>query len=142
MKKRIYMVLLLIILFFVYWNWLDRPRSYSNEVLVNEIARTEGEERISIADLTDFEWEELYIFRPYSDPSSVSIKNMNKVPESIKYSDSFTLLVFVLDDKVVKYMELLRSAGDFSEELNQRAIKKDKAVFIKDKNTGYLELEE
>jgi hypothetical protein len=73
--------------------------------------------QLRMSDLTDFAWEKLYVFPPYtsqkridralgfewSDPSGISVK------------DTITLLVFVDDGEVVSYVAPLRAEADFAD---------------------------
>ncbi|MCM3127461.1 MULTISPECIES: hypothetical protein [unclassified Paenibacillus] len=142
MKKWIYMLLLLVALFMLLWDWIDRPRPYDDAEMVSRLTEAQAGERIKFAELTPFAWEELYIFGPYLDPSSIDVRNMDEVPDSIRHLDSITLLVFVQNNTAIRYIELSRSAWDFEMGLYERAIKQKNAVFIQNKDSKLWKLDD
>jgi hypothetical protein len=77
-----------------------------------------GKERIEVdfAALTDFSWDKLYIFTPYTSAETISRKLGFKWSgaNTIEYSESINLIVFVKGSKVVRYLELSREYGDFT----------------------------
>lgn len=74
---------------------------------------------IVVAEYTQFEWDLLYLFPPYSAESEVSAALGAPLPgfrwTSIEESDSVTLLVFVRGERAVRWVELPRSQADFSD---------------------------
>lgn len=73
---------------------------------------------INIANLTNFEWEKLYIFDPYE--SRDSIQNtigqefLKENDIHISVSEEVTLLVFTKNNNVVHYFNHPRKKGDFA----------------------------
>lgn len=142
MKKWIYMLLLLVTLFLFLWDWIDRPRPFDDAAMVSKLTEAQAGDRIELEELTPFSWEELYIFGPYLDPSSIDVRNMDEVPDAIQYLDSITLLVFVRNNTAIRYIELPRSAGDFEMDLYEQAIKQKNAVFIQNKDSKLWKLDD
>ncbi|WDH84110.1 hypothetical protein PUW24_15170 [Paenibacillus urinalis] len=142
MKKWIYMLLLLVTLFLFLWDWIDRPRPFDDAAMVSKLTEAQAGDRIELEELTPFSWEELYIFGPYLDPSSIDVRNMDEVPDGIQYLDSMTLLVFVRNNTAIRYIELPRSAGDFETGLYEQAIKQKNAVFIQNEDSKLWKLDD
>lgn len=142
MKKWIYMLLLLVTLFIFLWDWIESPRPFDDAEMVSRLTEAQAGDRIELEELTPFSWEELYIFGPYLDPSSIDVRNMDEVPDAIQYLDSITLLVFVQNNTAIRYIELPRSAGDFEMSSYERAIKQKSAVFIRNKDSKLWKLDD
>lgn len=99
----------------------------------------DGQE-VSLKDSTDFRWDSIYIFTPYSNPNEMKeIRGMNSMDTSIKYNDTINLLVFVEDLKVIKYVEIPRNKGDFSL-VTRKEFKANEAVFITKKSQTNITL--
>lgn len=73
---------------------------------------------IQLADFTDFEWDAVHIFSPYTLPDAVDrslgFEWTRTVRTSISQNDSVSLLVFVHDGRVVRWIEMPRAPIDFS----------------------------
>jgi len=73
---------------------------------------------IELAQFTDFDWEYVHIFPPYTPKGSIDAELgfdwAYIVRTSIASSDSVTLLVFVADGRVVRWIEMPRSSMDFT----------------------------
>jgi hypothetical protein len=73
--------------------------------------------QIDFNKVTNFKWDKLYIFTPYTPDEEITKqlgfkwKYSNKT--SIDYLDSINLLIFANGDRVVQYLELSRQYGDF-----------------------------
>jgi hypothetical protein len=100
----------------------------------------QGQKEIRIADITDFTWDKMYIFRPYTSPEQVDRalgfewKEYNSL--GIDSNDADDLLVFVDRDlgfhgQVVKFTKCPRSFGNFRfrQEANGYGYSPDQAVF-------------
>ena len=72
---------------------------------------------VVISDLTDFAWDTLFIFGPYTPVARIheqlGYKWSDAEKTHIDMSDTFTLLVFVKSSNVVRHVKLPRSVGDF-----------------------------
>ena len=72
---------------------------------------------VNIKDLTDFQWDNLYIFTPYTFIDSIHVylgfKWSHAIFTGINNRDDMNLLVFTNNNKVVSYIEYPRSKGDF-----------------------------
>jgi hypothetical protein len=89
--------------------------------------------QIDIAELTPFEWEQLYIFKPYT-PISVIDAELGYVwteaeKTFINQEEGFDLLVFTKNDTVVNYIKWFRNKGDFSR-VNRIKYQPSNAKFI------------
>lgn len=90
------------------YNRLIEDVSLKNKI----IQKTKESESIDFSQITDFEWETMYIFTPYSSPQntfkSEGIKSCN-FNFSIEYLDSINMIAFVKSNKLVDYVELPRN---------------------------------
>jgi len=72
---------------------------------------------LTISAITDFQWDKLFIFSPYTPVEKIHAQLGHNWAEAekthIDSSDTFYLLVFVKDGKVVRYFKLPRTIGDF-----------------------------
>src|SRR5262249_4753543 len=96
-------------------------------------------------DFTDFKWEKVYIFPPYTSTANVnkalgfdwpSAKNTG-----IEMHDSFNLLVFTNGGKVVSYVNFPRSSGDFVLDRPTNGLGPNEARFVIQKKDGRLILQ-
>jgi hypothetical protein len=83
------------------------------------LAHTNGGSVLRISKVTDFEWEKLYVFAPYTPISQVhsrlGFKWKAADETKIESSDTFFLLVFVRDNNVVRHFNIPRTVGDFGD---------------------------
>lgn len=89
--------------------------------------------QIDMAKLTPFDWEQLYIFKPYT-PIHVIDSKLGYVWSGaektfINQEEEFDLLVFTKNDTVVNYIRWLRNKGDFSK-INRIKYQPSNAKFI------------
>lgn len=76
-----------------------------------------NEGKLNISKLTPFEWEVMYVFRPYSlmENSDNDLEFEWKIPENITilHDETDNLLVFTKNNEVVSYIQWPRNIGDF-----------------------------
>ena len=72
--------------------------------------------QLRMSDVTDFAWEELYVFPPYTSQEQIdrALGFEWSDPSGISLKDTITLLVFVDDGEVVGWVAPLRSEADFA----------------------------
>lgn len=72
---------------------------------------------VSFERVTSFEWDSVFIFRPYTTVANIKQQigyDWGAAKDTgIDMSDSFHLVVFVENGKVVKHLQFNRSLGDF-----------------------------
>lgn len=77
-----------------------------------------GNARVDIKSATDFTWDKMYVFPPYTTTESirrtVGEDNSGIYSVNIESRDDINLLVFLEKGKVVRYVALPRRLGDFS----------------------------
>jgi hypothetical protein len=105
-----------------------------------DIQIQKGSKEIRIADITNFTWTKMYIFKPYTPAALVDRSLGFEWPEyksvGIENTDSDDLLVFVSHDtgsnRVVKFTKCPRSFGNFSfrQETNGYGYSPAQAVFV------------
>nr|WP_246017790.1 hypothetical protein [Mesobacillus subterraneus] len=86
------------------------------EKSIYSIVEYPSNSQVDIGSLTDFEWDKAFLFPPYTSPEEMEeqLGRDFKDPSNIQSRDDIYLLVFVKDDKVVKYAEIDRQQADFS----------------------------
>jgi len=84
-----------------------------------EAALHSNERIVDISAVTDFEWDTMYVFGPYTPVETIDSQLGFDWPGAEKThiysSDTFYLLVFVKNQKVVKYFKVPRTIGDFQD---------------------------
>jgi hypothetical protein len=112
----------------------DQPNAAA--LLGAKIARTaatQPSERIDLAQLTDFDWDRLYIFGPHTKRDEVQnalgYEWAGVSKTKIARSDEISLLVFTKDRKVVGWLEYLRLKADFSFVSSSTGYTRDEARF-------------
>jgi hypothetical protein len=96
-----------------------------------EVARGPGTE-VRMRELTDFAWDRLHVFEPYSSRASIESELGFAWPHAdstgIDANDGVSLLVFVQNNAVVRYLVQPRGVSDFSGQATGRFLPAD-AVF-------------
>jgi hypothetical protein len=117
MKKRyILFIIILIIILSTFFVMFHKSKIMGEDVkLRNHIIKTLGQsDGIDFTNITDFSWDVMFIFPPYSIPIDTfklnGIKNNNS-NYSIEYRDDINMIAFVKLDKVVSFIELSRNYG-------------------------------
>ncbi len=114
MKKIVVSLLICILVF----GGCKKPENFLSSKITNQISKGEGT-IINITQLTNFNWDELYIFKPYctSDIIHKTIKKQflksNEMTMGVPEGDTF--LVFIKNGEIVKYFMYPRAYGDFSD---------------------------
>lgn len=89
------------------------------------------EEEVNFQEITDFDWDSIYIFTPYSDPKNVfkenKVKNYNNL-FNINHNDGINMIAFVNKNKLVKYVEINRLDFEF-EHIENYKVSKNDAIF-------------
>lgn len=84
--------------------------------------------------LTRFDWEDLFIFKPYTSIDEINSKLGYKWEEAestfINVKDDFNLLVFTEGGRVIKFARLSREHGDFSRMEMTGPFKRGQSAFV------------
>lgn len=91
----------------------------------------ERESTIDFSNVTDFDWDTLYVFTPYSSPIEILDKDDIITFNSrfnIEYLDTIVMLGFVKDNYLVAYVELPRNQVSHLPPTSMR-FSKDTAIF-------------
>jgi hypothetical protein len=86
------------------------------EESIYTIVDGESNSEITVASLTDFEWDQAFLFEPYT-PEEQMEKELGvefEDPSNLRSRDDIFLLVFMHDGKVTQYAEVDRQGSDFS----------------------------
>ncbi len=135
------MVLFLCGLVFIGVNNLNKIKE--DVALKNAIIETvEKSNEIDFNQITNFEWDKMYIFTPYSNPIDILREDGISTRNSqfnIEYLDTINMIGFIKSDKLVAFVELpinymevdLTNPTAFSKEESKFKISKDKKLSFK-----------
>ena len=86
------------------------------EESIDSIVQDDTKNEIKIETLTTFDWDNAFLFTPYSTQSEIEdqLGTAFNNSSNIETRDDIYLLVFQNDDKVVEYAEIQRQGSDFS----------------------------
>lgn len=143
MKKKYVMysfafIIIVAVSFFAGYNYnrLTEDVSLKNKI----IQKTKKSDTIDFSQITDFEWDTMYIFTPYSSPKDIFKSNGIKSCKSnfsIEYLDSINMIAFVKSNKLVDYVELPRNYGGV-ELTSPREVTKESAKFQIDTKSNQI----
>jgi hypothetical protein len=100
---------------------------------------------VEMSKLTDFEWDTMFIFGPYSFPAQICAELAFDKPEceAAQFTDvgeGEYLLIFVRTSAVARRETLSRLTADFEPGSLAKPIPRDKATFSVDRRTGRVVL--
>lgn len=105
-------------------------RSFASAI---EQASQKEPAHLIVTNITDFAWDKMFIFGPYTPVATIQqalgIPWEGARKSGIEWNDSFCLLVFMHDGKVVQSCSLSRASGDFSGFSSTNALSPSEAVF-------------
>lgn len=107
------------------------------EQLTGEVVRAPaGNEPIRMAAVTDFKWDQLFLFAPYTPTEHiVTVTGLNSAAEvessGIEGRDDITLLVFLADGKLQKWVPFPRGKVDFAGLAEEGPLTPEQAVFTR-----------
>lgn len=140
MKKKyigIFLLVLICIVGTILIVFKDYPKIISEQPFKELITKSSDGDIIAFKDVTSFEWDDVRIYGPYSDPrEDTDIKHMKKVSDSIKFSDAIFQLVFIKDNTAIRQVSLSRSYVNFDDNVNFEANLKGK--ISKEEGTFYV----
>ena len=112
MKKKYLVVglIFIIILLSMFINFRKSRKISEDTALRHKIVDTiKQSEHVDFSEVTDFEWDTMYIFIPYSNPNNIfkddGVKSY-KSRFSIENLDSINMIAFVKSNKLVAFVEL------------------------------------
>lgn len=111
--KKIVVLTFLLISVVVYIQMSGERNKELEESVLAAMEKESGKE-IDLNQFTDFDWEQAYLFSPYTPQEDISrqLGIYYKDPSSIDMRDDINLLVFLNKNKVVQYAEISREYGD------------------------------
>lgn len=128
----IFISVLAIFIGYISWEFYKLDRVDVNVELTNKVlAVVKSSDYIDFSKVTDFEWDTMYIFKPYSDATNIlkdnDVRNYNTL-FSIEHNDSINMIAFVNKNKLITFIETSRSGFEVDSMINHK-IDKDKANF-------------
>lgn len=106
-----------------------------------EYLNTKDSVTINIDSMTKFNWDHLLVIPPYSRLENLENKfgvNFNQLEDTgIETNDQKCILVFIEDEKIIKYFEILRGEVDFSSIASNKLFNRNETSFniIKEKES-------
>ena len=105
------------------------------------IEATDKSNEIDFSQITNFEWDKMYIFTPYSTPKDILSQDGISTRNSqfnIEYLDTINMIGFIKSDKLVAFVELpinyidedLTNCIVFSKEESKFKISKEKKIVL------------
>lgn len=94
-----------------------------------EIKKTNS---LDLSNYKDFQWDSVILLPPYTNIERVEKENdldLSGVNEDIEILDTFKILVFLKDRKIVKYVEINSVLGDFVAEYEVIIPKNDTLIW-------------
>ena len=141
-KKSIVMILALaltILIGYIWWEYYNSHKVKEDFELKNEVIKVvQSSKEIDFSKVTNFEWDEIYLFTPYTDSKEILKKDGVKRYNSklnMEYNDGINIIAFVNSKKIITYIEINRSDFDF-EPIENSKISKDKSIFEIDNDDG------
>lgn len=142
-KKYVVVGFILLLLCSLVFMGINKSTKIKEDVpFKNVIIQTvEKSNEIDFAKITNFEWDKMYIFTPYSIPKDILNKDGISTSNSkfnIEVLDSINMIGFVKSDKLVAFVELPRNYGGvdltnyikFSKEETKFNISQDKKTIL------------
>ncbi|OIU71684.1 hypothetical protein [Rossellomorea aquimaris] len=114
MKKKIMASLLILVLTGCNQNKVLHNKDLEESIYT--VVENEKNSEITVAPLTDFKWDQAFLFHPYT-PQEQMEKQMGVEFEdrsNLRSRDDIYLLVFLHDGKAIQYAEMDRKQCDFS----------------------------
>ena len=134
-KNSIVMILVLavtILIGYIWWEYYNSHKIKEDIELKNEVIKVvQSSKKIDFSKVTNFEWDEIYLFTPYTDSKEILKKDGVKGYNSklnMEYNDGINIIAFVNSKKIITYIEINRSDFDF-EPIKNSKISKDKSIF-------------
>ena len=141
-KKSIVMILVLaltILIGYIWWEYYNSHKVKEDFELKNKVIKVvQSSKEIDFSKVTNFEWDEIYLFTPYTDSKEILKKDGVKRYNSklnMEYNDGINIIAFVNSKKIITYIEINRSDFDF-EPIENSKISKDKSIFEIDNDDG------
>jgi hypothetical protein len=108
MRKRYisYFILIVLGIFLLFYGFKIRNSSKLENKVINTVKQSET---INFSEITDFDWDKLYIIQPYSDVNTLLKKDGIISPNkdyAIKLSDSIYMIAFIDGNKLIQYIDL------------------------------------
>jgi len=146
-KKYIAIGLILILLGCILLLEINKSNEIKEDVALKSIIieTVQKSNEIDFDKITNFEWDTMYVFTPYSNPKDILEKdNISTYNSSfiIEHSDTINMIGFVKSNKLVGFVELPQIYGGvdltnvikFSKEETKFSILQDKKTILFKKN--------
>ena len=97
--------------------------------------REQNAKEVRMTAVTDFEWDKLYLFDPYTPRSEicnvlgVQVKNCERVVPFESTDDGVMSMAFLSGTRVVRYSRHIRWNGDFTPSPKRQPIPAERAIF-------------
>lgn len=141
-KKNIIMILMLILILLIgciSLRYYNTSKIKENTKLKKQIIKiVQNSKQIDFSEVTNFKWDTLYLFTPYTDTNKIlkkdGVKKYNNELD-MEYNDGINIIAFVDSKKIVTYIKVNRIDLDF-ESINNNKTSNDKSIFKINNNDG------
>jgi hypothetical protein len=102
---------------------------------IGKLVREQGAKELRLAEVTDFQWEQVYLFGPYAPRTSVcntlgvQAKYCERVVPFESTDDGEMSLAFLAEGRVVRYVPHSRWNGDFTPVPTAQPLARANAIF-------------
>ena len=122
----------------------NEKKTFENK-LSNAITKSSNDySRFKMLDLTDFDWDGLFIFGPYTSQDDIEkalgYKWKSASKTGIESNDGCCLIIFTKAKRVVQYLMYPRKDGDFSSISSTNMISPEEAVFSSFLSNGQVQV--
>lgn len=143
MKKKniaiIMMLLLALLIGAISWEYYNASKIKENTELKKQVINmVQNSKEIDFSKVTDFKWDTLYLFGPYTDTKTVLRKDRVKNYKNdldMQYNDGMNIIAFVDSKKIVTYIKINSIDMEF-EYTNDGKTGYDKSTFKITNNDG------
>lgn len=141
-KKNIIMILMLLLTLLIgciSLRYYNISKIKENTKLKKQIIKVvQNSKEVDFSQMTNFEWDTLYLFTPYTDTNKIlkkyGVKKYNNELD-MQYNDGINIIAFVDSKKIVTYIKINRIDLDF-EPIKNNKTNNDKSIFKINNNDG------
>lgn len=135
----ILMLLLTLLIGCISLRYYNISKIKENTKLKKQIIKVvQNSKEVDFSQMTNFEWDTLYLFTPYTDTNKIlkkyGVKKYNNELD-MQYNDGINIIAFVDSKKIVTYIKINRIDLDF-EPIKNNKTNNDKSIFKINNNDG------
>lgn len=141
-NTKLFSVLCLILIIFFVGSCKSTDQGFASKLHLTIQDASNNNSTFAMIDITNFTWDGLFIFSPYTPPEKIESALGYPWPPAkvsgIEHDDGACLIMFTFKDQVVEYYMYLRKDGDFALIGSPNKIVPERAIFSAYRNTDNL----